>query len=174
MVEPESGLVKSAVHFFFLVRDKLMSDMPSCCMFSHLPDFGVQSSPLLVVHSPGCLIKPGSCSCSQGMASFVACYASSLSHSCQQKYNCSRITAISRWLLEWLEVKCKFRMVEGDKAPAGCFLLDTIFFTCGTYFVQRSGQEHKALWFCPSQIELKDEGCSSGKQKMPLKTTRGV
>ncbi len=37
---------------------------------------------------------------------------------------------------------------------SGRALIDTMLFMCGTYFALRSGQEHRALRFSPSQIEL--------------------
>ena len=40
----------------------------------------------------------------------------------------------------------------GDHCPQA--LVDTMLYMCGTYFALRSGQEHRALIFVPSQIEL--------------------
>lgn len=37
---------------------------------------------------------------------------------------------------------------------SGQALVDTMLYMCGTYFALRSGQEHRALRFPPSQIEL--------------------
>ena len=49
---------------------------------------------------------------------------------------------------EWLRTK---KLLGGHN---GCSLVDTRLIMCGTYFAQRSGQEHRALRLTPSQIEL--------------------
>ena len=71
------------------------------------------------------------------------------------------------------EVLWKKGMLGQDTGRA---LVDTMLYMCGTYFALRSGQEHRALRFSPSQIELFEkpgEKAFLDILKMYLRTTQG-